>query len=206
MRFVRERKTERVPNGGVAADGSPATQVNILEESVETLILGDGTSEFSINIRRAPNHTGALNDGVEKKTVKTVALPLGSSFPAGAPTFFVNFNGGKDVGSKIFLMFHVQDLGTVTDLRALIEFENTDHPGLWFPSLEGVARTNGATSAYEIAVTALGSYIFVTREEHTQFKLARVRFRSQAGAASAATKIITTWSHAGGIAAVSEQI
>ena len=49
MRFVRERKTERVPNGGVAADGSPATQVNILEESVETLILGDGTSEFSIN-------------------------------------------------------------------------------------------------------------------------------------------------------------
>lgn len=206
MRFVRERQLTTTPQATLDANGNPTTQTAETRAPVETLILGNGSSTFDITVKRRRSslydHTKVDEDGNELlKDVQSVAIP--ATFGPECE-FFVNFNGGKDVGSKIWLMLHVEALGTLTEGRALIEFQDSDHPAFWFPSLDGVAR-DAAAAAYEIPIDATGDFIFLTREEHTQFTRARIRFRVEAGAVSADTKIIASWSHSGGIAVVPEQ-
>ena len=120
------------------------------------------------------------------------------------PVFFAPINGAQIV----YVHANVSNLGTSTDVRFLIEFEDPDFPGFWIPSKESAPgtpdRDDISDAANEWIAGAVGSYVFQTRAEHRHFRRFRVRCRST-GAMSSAGRIDLGYAHDGGRSTVPEQ-
>lgn len=183
LKFTRNRIVTRVPvAGSFDANGNPTTVASIAQTAVSDLILGNGSSSFSILQR----------DG-SKKTVESIAL-LSAYSPT--TTFEVLVTGSD----YLYVTVNTEALGAaaLTGIVALMEFNDPDHPEYWIPSKEGVARDANLTSN-EWSLVGVGNKIIKSRIEHFHFIKARVSFKALAGAADAATKIVVSWHHAGHI-------
>jgi len=182
MKFTRPRVITKLPVvGSFDVNGNPTYTESITSPAVSDLILGNGSSSFDV-LQKDGSH----------KSITSIALPAAYNDNA---TFEVKINGN----TQIFVTINTVDLGAaaLSGVKVLIEFADPDHPGFWIPSKKGVNRES-SLSVHEWSVLGVGNKVVVSREEHKQFKLARVRFRANTGAADADTKIICSWHHNGG--------
>ncbi len=183
MKFTRKRVLRHEPHPtSVDANGNPTTTPVEDFKEVSDLILGDGSSVFSI-----PQKNGTFSD------VETV-LVTQSAFTDEA-TFEILLNGNR----QVFVHMIVEAFGAnITGIKTLIEFEDPDRVDVWMPSKEGVNREADIT-LHEWHIADTGMHILASRVEHRQFTKARVRFKAEGGAADADTKVLCTWHHDGGI-------
>lgn len=133
-------------------------------------------------------------------------FPLALFVGSGAGEFYGNLNGNEQVFIHVKIVDLTPILGKFNVLYMRVEFQDPDHPDLWFPSLEGAARTDTAVN-HDTAITQVGYYIFSTRVEHTGFRRFRVRFYwdgTESGP-NGNTEIWVTFQHNGGRAGVPEQ-
>jgi hypothetical protein len=126
-----------------------------------------------------------------------------------ACTVVQNLNGN----SQVFINVHAVNLGSITDLRILIEFQDPDNTAYWIPSKEPAHSGTGGVeeplrtdplASHEWAITAAGNYVIASRQEHPHFMKFRVRARAAGGSASASTDVRLTWNTNGGRALVSD--
>jgi hypothetical protein len=181
MRFQKERVVDHAPAGIDPVTGFPHTTAVVTQAGVDDLVLGNGASVWNV-----PQTDGSI------LAVMSTALP--AAYTADA-LFEIRLKDNR----QWYMHVHTRALGgaALTGVVCVMEFEDPDHPGLWIPSRENVARDAGF-AAQEWTLLGVTGWILTTREEHMHFHRARARFHAAAGAADAATEIVCSYYTDGG--------
>lgn len=182
MRFQRPKIVDHV-FAGIAPSGLPYTTANVTQVRIDDLVLGDGSSVWSI-----------LTDEAAKTYESVTSIALTAAYNPNA-SFEILIRDQ----SQIFVEVHTVAFGAggLTGIKLVIEFQDPDHPAFWVPSKEGVARTDTFANN-EISLIGTGDWVVASRVEPMQSNKARVRFKAAAGNADAATEIICSFHLSGG--------
>lgn len=179
MRFKRPQIIEH-RGAGTYQHGEETTTAVEIQTELNDLVLGNGAASKTI----------VDPDGTSRSVLTQLV-------PAAASSSFASYEFNIYDNRQIFANIHIVNFGaTMTELDAIIEFQDPHYPKFWIPSLEGVARSSGTRALHTLTMNAVGNYVMSSRQEHRHFN--KVRFLFQANlAADADTEIWISWFHDG---------